>query len=284
MLRKAKVVGKFVEFFGEGAASLPLPDRATIANMAPEYGATMGFFPVDDSTIDYLEGTGRRTTRSPLVEAYFKAQGMFGMPKAARSTTREVRRARPRRRSTPSVAGPKRPQDRIDLPSVKSKFTELFVASRSPTSGYGKRADDLDKRAPDRTTASTSDNGDVLIAAITSCTNTSNPGVLLAAGLLAKKAVEHGLKLQAAREDLARAGLARRSPSTSRRPGLLPYLEQLGFYVGGYGCTTCIGNSGPLDAADRGGRHQERPRRAPRCSRATATSRRASTRRSARTS
>src|SRR5712691_3212717 len=191
MLRKAKVVGKFVEFFGEGTESLAVPDRATIGNMAPEYGATMGFFPVDDKTIEYFRGTGRSDAAIDALQSYMKAQGLYGIPKQGQidySQTVELDLST----IYPSLAGPKRPQDRIDLDKVKGTFMKLFVAPVKDN-GFGKKADDLHKahRTVDGIEVK---NGDVLIAAITSCTNTSNPGVLLAAGLLAKKAVELGLK------------------------------------------------------------------------------------------
>ncbi len=242
MLRKAKVVGKFVEFFGTGTASLSVTDRATIANMAPEYGATMGFFPVDDKTLDYFEGTGRSEDEIDAFAAYFKAQGMFGIPKAGDidySQTLELDLST----VMPSLAGPKRPQDRIDLDRVKSTFTSLF-AKPVAENGFAKKPDDLGKRFK------TSDgidigSGDVLIAAITSCTNTSNPGVLLAAGLLAKKAVELGLTVKPHIKTSLAPG-SRVVTEYLTRAGLLPYLEKLGFYLAGYGCTTCIGNSGPL--------------------------------------
>jgi aconitate hydratase len=242
MLRKAKVVGKFVEFFGAGTASLSVTDRATIANMAPEYGATMGFFPVDDKTLDYFEGTGRTEDEIDAFAAYFKAQGMFGVPKAGDidySQTLELDLST----VMPSLAGPKRPQDRIDLDRVKSTFTTLF-AKPVAENGFAKKPTDLGKRFK------TSDgidigSGDVLIAAITSCTNTSNPGVLLAAGLLAKKAVELGLKVSPHIKTSLAPG-SRVVTEYLTRAGLLPYLEKLGFYLAGYGCTTCIGNAGPL--------------------------------------
>ncbi|MGH8748898.1 MAG: aconitate hydratase AcnA, partial [Burkholderiales bacterium] len=193
MLRGAKVVGKFVEFHGEGCASLSVTDRATIANMAPEYGATMGFFPVDEKTIAYFRGTGRTDSEIAAFEAYYKAQGMFGMPKPGTidySQTLELDLST----VMPSLAGPKRPQDRINLDDVKQTFTRLFTAPPKEN-GFGKRPEDLQK--PYRTYDGIDlRNGDVLIAAITSCTNTSNPGVLLAAGLLAKKAVELGLRVK----------------------------------------------------------------------------------------
>ena len=242
MLRKAKVVGKFVEFFGEGTASLALPDRATIANMAPEYGATMGFFPVDDKTIDYFKGTGRTDAEIEAFKAYFKAQGLYGVPKAGSidySQTVELDLST----VMPSLAGPKRPQDRIGLENVKSTFTSLF-SKPVAENGFAKAPADLGKRikAYDGTEVGS---GDVLIAAITSCTNTSNPGVLLAAGLLAKKAVELGLTVKPHIKTSLAPG-SRVVTEYLTRAGLLPYLEKLGFYTAGYGCTTCIGNAGPL--------------------------------------
>ena len=242
MLRKAKVVGKFVEFFGEGAASLAVPDRATLGNMAPEYGATMGFFPVDNRTIEYFRGTGRTDQEIAAFEAYFKAQQMFGMPRAGDIDYSQVLELD---LSTiyPSVAGPKRPQDRIDLDKVKGTFTRLFV-SPVKDNGFGKKGEELNKshRTFDGLEIK---NGDVLIAAITSCTNTSNPGVLLAAGLLAKKAVELGLSVKPKVKTSLAPG-SRVVTEYLQKAGLLPYLEKLGFAVAAYGCTTCIGNAGPL--------------------------------------
>ena len=242
LLRRAKVVGKFVEFFGEGTESLSLPDRATIANMAPEYGATMGFFPVDDKTIEYFEGSGRTAEEIDAFKAYFKAQGLYGIPKKGAidySQTVELDLGT----VAPSLAGPKRPQDRIEIGNVKKQFTALFSAP-VPESGFGKKPEDLGKRfkAFDGTEVGSAD---VLIAAITSCTNTSNPGVLLAAGLLAKKAVERGLTVKKHIKTSLAPG-SRVVTDYLTRAGLLPYLEQLGFYLAGYGCTTCIGNAGPL--------------------------------------
>ncbi len=242
MLRKAKVVGKFVEFFGEGTASLSLPDRATIGNMAPEYGATMGFFPVDERTLEYFRGTGRTKEQVDAFEAYFKAQGLFGIPRAGQIDYSEVLEL-DLGSIMPSLAGPKRPQDRIDLEKVKSTFSSLFSAPVKDN-GFGKRSEDLQKtyKTFDGTEVR---NGDVLIAAITSCTNTSNPGVLLAAGLLAKKAVELGLRVKPHIKTSLAPG-SRVVTEYLTRAGLLPYLEKLGFAVAAYGCTTCIGNSGPL--------------------------------------
>jgi aconitate hydratase len=242
MLRKAKVVGKFVEFFGEGTRSLSLTDRATIANMAPEYGATMGFFPVDDRTIDYFKGTGRTPAEIAAFADYFKAQGLYGIPKAGDidySQTLELDLSK----VMPSLAGPKRPQDRIDLDQVKSNFTSLF-SKPVLENGFNKKPEDLGKahRTVDGIDIR---NGDVLIAAITSCTNTSNPSVLLAAGLLAKKAVELGLKVKPHIKTTLAPG-SRVVTEYLTKAGLLPYLEKLGFNVAAYGCTTCIGNAGPL--------------------------------------
>jgi aconitate hydratase len=302
MLRKAKVVGTFVEFHGEGAASLAVPDRATIANMAPEYGATMGFFPVDDETVQYFKNTGRTDEEIEAFQAYFKAQGLYGIPKGGQcdySTLLELDLGS----IVPSVAGPKRPQDRIELPNLKGKFLELFTKPTSEN-GYNKKTGDLGKRfpvtlgdaagtasgggsqnnvpppsgsalqtkkntaqvtelemadnrsTPDRvklTAAEMNGNvtigsGDVLIAAITSCTNTSNPGVLLAAGLLARKAVEKGLKVKPHVKTSLAPG-SRVVTEYLNRAGLQSYLDQVGFRLVGYGCTTCIGNAGPLAPA-----------------------------------
>ena len=242
MLRKAKVVGKFVEFFGEGAASLAATDRATLGNMAPEYGATMGFFPVDDRTVEYFRGTGRTDEEIERFVAYFKAQGMYGMPKAGDIDYSQVLELD---LSTiyPSLAGPKRPQDRIDLDKVKGTFEKLFTAPVKDN-GFAKKGDDLNKKFKTFDGMEIK-NGDVLIAAITSCTNTSNPGVLLAAGLLAKKAVELGLTVNP-RVKTSLAPGSRVVTEYLTKAGLLPYLEKLGFNVAAYGCTTCIGNAGPL--------------------------------------
>ncbi|HEX4668191.1 MAG TPA: aconitate hydratase [Chthoniobacterales bacterium] len=297
MLRAQKVVGKFVEFYGEGAASLPLPDRATIGNMSPEYGATMGYFPVDAESVAYLRATGRTDEQCDAFEAYFRAQKMFGMPRKGEidySVDLELDLADVQ----PSVAGPKRPQDRIDLPELGNAFRSLLTKPL-PEGGYGKSGTNLAQRHPvqlngsapetenmvssDRedqgiepgdprnkvemvTNRPTPDPGDkiehenrdvfhqgqtsighgsVLIAAITSCTNTSNPSVMLAAGLLAKKAVERGLTIDPA----VKTSLAPGSRVVSdylQKTGLQNYLDQLGFNIVGYGCTTCIGNSGPL--------------------------------------
>ena len=297
MLRAQKVVGKFVEFYGEGAASLPLPDRATIGNMSPEYGATMGYFPVDGESVAYLRSTGRTEEQCAAFEAYFRAQKMFGMPKKGAidySVDLELNLAEVQ----PSVAGPKRPQDRINLPELGQTFRSLLTKPL-PEGGYGKAPEELEQRhlvqlngsapvteemastdrpnddidpgeernklemvtnrpAPDpgeeieaegaevfQRGRSEIGHGSVLIAAITSCTNTSNPSVMLAAGLLAKKAVERGLTIDPA----VKTSLAPGSRVVSdylEKSGLQKYLDQLGFNIVGYGCTTCIGNSGPL--------------------------------------
>ena len=246
LLRKAKVVGKFVEFFGEGAAALPLVDRATIANMAPEYGATMGFFPIDAECVNYLKATGRSDEAVKTYENYYKAQGLWGIPKKGEivySQELELDLSA----VVPSVAGPKRPQDRIELPKMKNEFISAF--SKPVTeNGFGMKAEDLGKIKAEVALTdgkSTIGHGSVLIAAITSCTNTSNPSVMLAAGLLAKKAVERGLTVNAS----VKASLAPGSRVVTdylNATGLQPYLDKLGFNLVGYGCTTCIGNSGPL--------------------------------------
>lgn len=287
ILRAAKVVGKFVEFFGEGARSLTVADRAMIANMAPEYGATMGYFPVDEKSLEYLGATGRDEALVDRVRAYFKAQDMFGIPGAGDIDYTEVLELD---MSTvrPSVAGPKRPQDRIDLPELKDAFLGL-LQSPAAQGGYGKTGDALKRRValkagahasvsdaisggkndpadPDASWSekemvtnrpanpsngqashaeSTITHGSVLIAAITSCTNTSNPSVMLAAGLVAKNAIERGLNVP----PYVKTSLAPGSRVVTEylaETGLNTYLDQLGFNLVGYGCTTCIGNSGPL--------------------------------------
>jgi aconitate hydratase len=293
MLRKAKVVGKFVEFYGPGAAALPVVDRATIANMAPEYGATMGLFPIDSESLAYLRATGRTEEHCRLYEAYYRAQNLFGMPRKGEigySVDLDLDLGT----VVPSVAGPKRPQDRIELPNLRKEFVSTFTRPTSEN-GFGKTSDDLAKvfqvsprdsfvpgggsqepvsrqAAQERNTNPTTElemannrptpdvvtqnaakiegsirHGSVLIAAITSCTNTSNPSVMLAAGLLAKRAVERGLKIN----PLVKTSLAPGSRVVSdylEKAGLQPFLDRLGFNVVGYGCTTCIGNSGPLSA------------------------------------
>ena len=307
MLRKAKVVGKFVEFHGDGAASLSVTDRATIANMSPEYGATMGFFPVDEETCIYLRATGRTDEHVEAVRSYYKAQGMFGIPKQGEceySVVLDLDLGS----IAPSVAGPKRPQDRIELSKLKHQFADLLQKPISD-GGYGKSSEEINARyftrigtvdlarttrtsgggeqgaqsvsvgaggvetphgtsvwtetemvnnrpTPDRLVDFDPEefphaevdlgHGDVLIAAITSCTNTSNPSVMLAAGLLAKKAVERGLDVRSSVKNSLAPG-SRVVTEYLQKTGLQEYLDQLGFNLVGYGCTTCIGNSGPLD-------------------------------------
>ncbi|MCX6956608.1 MAG: aconitate hydratase AcnA [Verrucomicrobia bacterium] len=249
MLRKAKVVGKFVEFYGPGATALPVVDRATIANMAPEYGATMGFFPIDAECSNYLRATGRDDKHIAVYEAYYKAQNLWGIPARGAidySQDLELDLAS----VVPSVAGPKRPQDRIELPNMKKEFTAAF--SKPVTeNGFGKKAEEFSTVTAQVNVAGHGDakigHGSVLIAAITSCTNTSNPSVMLAAGLLAKKAVEKGLTVNPAVKSSLAPG-SRVVTDYLEKTGLAPYLDQLGFQTVGYGCTTCIGNSGPLDA------------------------------------
>ena len=285
ILRKAQVVGKFVEFFGPGAAALPLVDRATIANMAPEYGATMGFFPIDAECVNYLRATGRSDEAVKTYENYYKAQGLWGIPKKGEivySQELELDLSA----VVPSVAGPKRPQDRIELPKLKYEFISAF-SKPVAENGFGMKAEELSRTvqisaggeihpgggsqtnanaqrseqemAAEHPTADSVHakaaqlkgsirNGSVLIAAITSCTNTSNPSVMLAAGLLAKKAVERGLTVNST----VKASLAPGSRVVTdylTKTGLQPYLDKLGFNLVGYGCTTCIGNSGPLHPA-----------------------------------
>ncbi len=245
-LRQAGVVGKFVEFYGAGAASLTLPDRATIANMAPEYGATMGFFPVDEETVNYLVATGRSPNETDAFRAYFQAQRLFGMPgpnEIDYSADIDIDLAE----IQPSVAGPKRPQDRIDLGDLGRTFKELLAAPEAQ-GGYNRTADDTAEHYPVPHAQGAPDlgDGDVLIAAITSCTNTSNPGVMLAAGLLAKKAAERGLRVRPHVKTSLAPG-SRVVTEYLTRAGLLPWLDKLGFQLVAYGCTTCIGNAGPLD-------------------------------------
>jgi len=250
LLRKAKVVGKFVEFFGEGAASLPLVDRATIGNMAPEYGATMGFFPIDAECSRYLRSTGREEKDIALYEAYYQAQGLWGMPLKGDIDYSQVLEL-DLSTVTPSIAGPKRPQDRIELPSLGREFVTAF-SKPVAENGFGKQASDFSTVKAEVSVAGRGQasvgHGSVLIAAITSCTNTSNPSVMLAAGLVARKAVERGLSVNPA----VKASLAPGSRVVSdylAKAGLQTYLDKLGFNLVGYGCTTCIGNSGPLDSS-----------------------------------
>ncbi|MEO8083291.1 MAG: aconitate hydratase AcnA [Ardenticatenales bacterium] len=272
MLRAHGVVGKFVEYFGDGLSRLSLPDRATLANMAPEYGATCGFFPVDDESIEFLRRTNRGAS-ADLVERYAKAQGLYrrdGMPAPAFSSTLRLDMAT----ITPSLAGPKRPQDRVDLSGAKRAFWSAMSTTYGRTAKARDGASDAVGRWLDEGGATVSSerrteradlfedaraalqvgegscwlsHGSVVIAAITSCTNTSNPSVMVAAGLVAKKAIEHGL----ARRPWVKTSMAPGSKVVTRyldAAGLTPYLEGLGFHTVGYGCTSCIGNSGPLPA------------------------------------
>jgi aconitate hydratase len=246
MLRKKGVVGRFIEFYGPGLSSMTLPDRATIANMAPEYGATMGFFPIDEEALRYLRQTGRLDDEVELVERYCKAQGLFrtdDTPDPEFQETLELDLCD----VIPSVAGPKRPQDRINLSSMKDSWRHDLRAPIEQR-GFALSEEEITKKAtveyPDGETGELT-HGDVVIASITSCTNTSNPSVMLAAGILAKKAAEAGLKVK----PHVKTSLAPGSKVVTEYfndTGLTPHLERLGFYLVGYGCMTCIGNSGPL--------------------------------------
>ncbi len=245
MLRKKGVVGKFVEFFGTGLSSMSLPDRATIANMAPEYGATMGFFPIDEETLSYMERTGREADVIELVRRYCQEQGIFrtnDMADPEYNDTLELDLST----VEPSMAGPLRPQDRILVRDLKDTFNKVLTAPLGPQ-GFELAADQLDNKATVKNNGSSAEitHGSVVIAAITSCTNTSNPSVMVGAGLLAKKAVDLGLTSKS----YVKTSLAPGSKVVTEyldKSGLTPYLEQLGFHTVGYGCTTCIGNSGPL--------------------------------------
>ena len=245
MLRAAHVVDSFVEFFGSGAASLSVTDRATIANMAPEYGATMGYFPIDDKTVAYLRNTGRSEAEVNAFEAYYRAQNLFGMPQVG-----EIDYSRTLRLDlntvVPSIAGPKRPQDRIALPDVARQLDYLMRQS-TDEGGFNLSATQVTERyiVDSAQGAFSLGHGDVVLAAITSCTNTSNPNVMLAAGLLAKKAVEKGLRI-APHIKTSLAPGSRVVAEYLMATGLQTYLDQLGFQVVAYGCTTCIGNSGEL--------------------------------------
>src|SRR5574343_1752613 len=245
LMRKTKVVGKFVEFFGPGAAALPLVDRATIANMAPEYGATMGFFPIDAECANYLRATGRDEAAVATYAAYDKAQGLWGIPQKGQIDYSQVVEL-DLGTVVPSDAGPKRPQDRIELQNLKSNFVGSF--SKPVTeNGFGKKAEEFSTVKAD-IAGTKIGHGSVLIAAITRCTNTSHPSVMLAAGRRSKKAVEKGLKPN----PLVKSSLAPGSRVVTdylNKTGLTPFLDQLGFQTVGYGCTTCIGNSGPLHPA-----------------------------------
>jgi len=252
MLREEGVVGKFVEFHGDGVTGMPVADRATIANMAPEYGATMGFFPVDSRTLDYLRLTGRSDEQVALVEAYYKAQGLFAEPGAP---TPEYSAKLKLDLSTivPALAGPKRPQDRVALANMKEEFAATLtrpVAER----GFALAGQDLGARAS--TNGTSIGHGAVVIAAITSCTNTSNPSVMVGAGLVAKKAVERGLSVPHHVKTSLAPG-SRVVTDYLAKAGLDSALDQLGFQTVGYGCTTCIGNSGPLPEIVSGAIHEK---------------------------
>jgi len=250
LLRAEQVVGKFVEFYGEGTENLTLADRATVANMAPEYGATMGFFPIDEKTLDYLRLTGREEASITQVKAYFEAQGMFGIPKAGeieytKSIDLDLANV------VPSVSGPKRPQDRMDVPELKNRFRSLFEMPVAE-GGFGKSLSTITEKVAvhsDEGGVAVADpeigHGNVLIAAITSCTNTSNPNVMIAAGLVAKKAVEKGMTISSTVKTSLAPG-SRVVTEYLEATGLQQYLDKMGFNLVGYGCTTCIGNSGPL--------------------------------------
>src|SRR6185369_4658021 len=262
MLRKHGVVGKFVEFTGEGVAAVPVANRATIGNMSPEFGSTCAIFPIDQNTLDYLKLTGRPQEKLDLVEAYAKEQGLWHDPAAETQYSEEL--SLDLSTIVPSIAGPKRPQDRIALADAKQAFRDAlpnyvaeatldnglagtFPASDPVAAGDGTRASNpIQVTLEDGTTTSV-DHGSVVIAAITSCTNTSNPSVMVGAALLAKNAVDRGL----ARKPWVKTTLAPGSKVVMdyyERAGLLPYLDKLGFDLVGFGCTTCIGNSGPLPA------------------------------------
>ena len=245
VLRKHGVVGKFVEFYGEGLSALTIADRATLGNMCPEYGATVAIFPIDHMTLDYLRLTGRDASQVALVEQYAMAQGLFrtsGSPDAIYSESIELDLST----IEPSLAGPKRPQDRVSLSKAKSAFQAALPSMQMPAKGSGGTSPAARSAvAVAEPAVETLDHGAVVIAAITSCTNTSNPSVMIGAGLVAKKAVERGLK----RQPWVKSSLAPGSKVVTEyldAAGLTPYLDQLGFNLVGYGCTTCIGNSGPL--------------------------------------
>ncbi|MBO1511505.1 aconitate hydratase AcnA [Metabacillus bambusae] len=246
LLRKKGVVGKFIEFFGPGIKGMSVADRATLANMAPEYGATMGLFPVDQETLDYLKVIGRSKDQILLIEHYYKTQGMFmtdESPEPIYSDIIELDLSL----INPCLAGPKRPQDNVELTKMKEEYNKIIRSSISE-GGFDLTEEDLSKTTivnHQNGTKSTIKNGSVVLAAITSCTNTSNPNVLIAAGLVAKKAVERGLNKQSyVKTSLTPGSLV--VTDYLKESGLLNYLEQLGFHIAGYGCATCIGNSGPL--------------------------------------
>jgi aconitate hydratase len=252
LLRAEKVVGKFVEFHGEGAKKLSLADRATISNMAPEYGATMGFFPIDEKSLEYLRLTGRDEANIALIKDYLNEQGLFGIPeKGAITYTKTI--DLDLSEIVPAVAGPKRPQDLIAVTELKDTFKRL-IESPVTEGGFELSKSTLDTeyafefKGSDDTIPSHLKHGQVLIAAITSCTNTSNPSVMIAAGLVAKKAHALGLKVN----PLVKTSLAPGSRVVTdylNATGLQPHLDALGFNLVGYGCTTCIGNSGPLNSS-----------------------------------
>lgn len=246
LLRKTKVVGKFVEYFGPGAVALSLPDRATVANMAPEYGATMGFFPTDEETLNYFNLTGRDPEKVKLIGDYYKQQELFGIPLKKEDIDYTQVIELDLSTIVPSVAGPKRPQDRISLPAMGNDFRKLFSQSKKD-GGFEKKSDELKKEfALSNEKKGPIHHGDVVIAAITSCTNTSNPSVMIAAGLLAQKAVAKGLKVHP-RVKTSLAPGSRVVTDYLEKSGLQTSLDKIGFNLVGYGCTTCIGNSGPLD-------------------------------------
>src|SRR2546423_4384903 len=255
MLRKHGVVNKFVEFCGAGLSSLSVPDRATLSNMCPEYGATSSLFPVDEQTLRYLETTGREKQLIELVERYTRAQGMFRTDDSETPVFSELLELN-LDTVEPSVAGPKRPQDRVALPAVWQSFTSAFTVDEKPANDdvarfdfEGGAADVAGGRAPAAAVMARPTqrvrNGSGVLAAITSCTNTSNPSVMVAAGLLAKRAVERGLRVSPTVKTSLAPG-SRVVTDYLKAAGLMAYLEELGFYLVGYGCTTCIGNSGPL--------------------------------------
>ena len=244
MLREAKVVGKFVEYFGPGATALSLADRATVANMAPEYGATMGFFGIDDETLNYLKGTGREAAQVELVGDYYKAQGLFGIPQNKGDVEYTKVLELDLASVVPGVAGPKRPQDHINLPELKDKFNSLISVPKND-GGFGLNESALNAEFEVEGADRKLKQGSVLIAAITSCTNTSNPSVMIAAGLVAKKAVEKGLTISNTVKTSLAPG-SRVVTSYLEAAGLQDSLDTLGFNLVGYGCTTCIGNSGRL--------------------------------------
>ena len=246
MLRRENVVGKFVEFFGEGAETLSVPDRATISNMAPEYGATIGYFPVDEKTLSYFATTGRSQRTIELMRTYLQNQNLFGMPGKGDIDYTKVLEL-DLATVEASVAGPKRPQDRIELGRLGQEFSRLLEMPAAE-GGFGRSKEQTQARHETGSDGIDIGDGDVLIAAITSCTNTSNPAVLTAAGLLARKAIARGLKVRA-RVKTSLAPGSRVVTDYLAKSGLLADLEKLGFNVVGYGCTTCIGNSGPIDEA-----------------------------------